>query len=147
MNPDSQTLRMYVANHTRTGACICGMCLDAPKDAAKCQPSGDTANVVFFKVKVVDNPDVDSFKQLIVQHKGEFMDIDVFDGAEHNYIDIGAWIGDQSAALAFMGMGNLLGLWELTTPLSMGLPADMCNTLAQNGMISIKANKLAEAVR
>ena len=74
------------------------------------------------------------------------MDIDVFDGAEHNYIDIGAWIGDQSAALAFMGMGNLLGLWELTTPLSMGLPADMCNTLAQNGMISIKANRRLEII-
>ncbi len=32
---------------------------------------------------------------------------------DHCFVDIGAWIGDQSLALTLMGMGELLGMWKV----------------------------------
>ena len=139
MSTEHNSLLEYMAEHTQRGACMCGECTDARKDADKHQPLGHTSNVEFFKVTLVDEPDADTLKHLIKVHKGEFLDVDVFDGAEHNFLDIGAWIGDQSAGLCLMGMGELLGLWALLTPTSMGMPEDTRMYMAQNGMVSIKA--------
>lgn len=113
----------YVTKHAIRGACMCGKCVDAPTDPEKCQPMGHTSDVQFFKVSLKGNPsDADKqimkieLVQLIKNHKGEFREIDLFDGEEHNFIDIGAWIGDQGLALMLMGMGELLGIWEVLTP-------------------------------
>ena len=95
----------------------------------------------FFKV-CNHNAKVEYLKPLIAAHKGEYGDVDLFDGKEHNYMEIGAWIGDQSTALMLMGMGKLLGMWELLTPNMLGFSPDdsFGMFLARSGMIAIQAS-------
>jgi hypothetical protein len=63
------------------------------------------------------------------------------DGEEHDYMEIGGDVGDQGNALCLMGIGNLLGLWELLTPATLlpDLPDDLRKMMAGQGMIAIKA--------
>jgi hypothetical protein len=110
-------LQEYVIKHTIRGDCTCGKCIDAPRDPK--QPEGHTANLVFFKVAKQNDPKKEDLLNLIKQHNGEFCDINLFDGKEHSYIEIGAWIGDQGLALLLMGLGSLLEIWDLLTPMSM----------------------------
>jgi len=134
----------YIRKHTIRGACTCGKCIDAPNNPKEHQPDGHTADVQFFKVALKNNPDKDVLLKLIKNHHGEFNDINIFDGNEHNYIEIGGWIGDQGTALLLMGLGKLLGIWELLTPSSMLgdlIPDDLKMQMAGSGMVSIKAEK------
>jgi hypothetical protein len=55
---------------------------------------------------------------------------------EIGYIDWGGLIGDQETALMFMALGDVMGFWMLLTPSRMGMPADMCRTMAGAGMIT-----------
>ncbi len=127
----------YILEHSKRGACMCGKCVDVSAHPEEHQPNGHTANVEFFKVSLKNNPVSQSLKKPINDHNGEFCEINLFDGNEHNYLDIGAWIGDQGTALALMGMGELLGLWKLLTPTSMGMPPELAQMMAQQGMVSI----------
>jgi len=134
----------YIRNHTIRGACTCGKCIDAPNDPKQYQPDGHTADVQFFKVALKNNPDKEVLLQLIKNHNGEFNDINIFDGNEHNYIEIGGWIGDQGDALLLMGLGKLLGIWKLLTPASMLgdlISDDLKMQMAGGGMVSIQAGK------
>jgi hypothetical protein len=130
-------LREYIIKHVARGACTCGSCADAQKHPEECQPTGHTSDVEFFQVKLEDSPDPKTLRDLIKSHKGVFCEADLFDGNEHGYIEIGGWIGDQTLALMLMGAGELLELWQLHTPTSMGMPEDVRMMLAQNGMVSI----------
>jgi hypothetical protein len=111
-------------------------------------PEGtETADLVFFKVWVDPKNstamNVVDLKTLIKQGKqGVFTDVDLFDGKEHSYIELGAWIGDQGLALRLMGLGALLGFWKLLTPKSvLGkiVDDDMERELAGRGMVTIVA--------
>lgn len=129
----------FIIKHSVRGACTCGKCIDAPKNPEQHQPAGHTANVEFFKVSMKDNPDPEALRVLLQENfKGEYCNLDLFDGKEHGYIEIGGWIGDQSAALILMGVGKLLGLWELFTPTSMGMPSDIAMRMAEEGLVTIK---------
>lgn len=114
------------------------MCVDNPEEH---QSIGHTANVEFFEVSLKNEPDKDVLKRLINEWKGEFNDVDLFDGEEHGYMEIGGWIGDQGAALVLMGTGELLGLWTLLTPTSLGMPKEMRQMLAGHRMVTIKRFK------
>lgn len=46
-------------------------------------------------------------------------EMDLFDGVEHSYIEIGAFLGDQGTALKLMAAGTQLGVWNLLSPLTM----------------------------
>ena len=129
----------YVKKYSVRGACTCGKCFDAPPNPEQHQPNGHTADVHFFEVALQNDPDVEELKRLIKVHVGDFAQVDLFDGKEHNYMEIGAWIGDQGMALMLMGMGKLLDIWELMTPETM-MPGmtDMHDMLAGSGMITIK---------
>ena len=70
---------------------------------------------------------------------GEFCSVDVFDGQEHGYMELGGWIGDQGLAMMLMGLGAVLGLWRLTTPKMLGLPNDLVMLMAGAGMITIQS--------
>ena len=131
-------LAEYVMTHTERGACCCGRCVDAPDDPTAHQPDGHTADMHFFKVSLRDGPDADTLRELIASHQGE---CDPLDGKEHSYMELGGWLGDQGLALQFMGMGSLLGLWNLLTPATImpGLPAELAGQMAGAGMVSIQA--------
>lgn len=109
----------YIVEHAVRGACMCGECVDTQPNPEECQPRGHTVDMQFFKVSLRNNPSKDDLLALIKSHKGEFNEVDLLDGNEHNYIEIGGWIGDQGLALTLMGMGELLGIWELLTPNSL----------------------------
>ena len=131
----------YINEHTTRGPCTCGRCIDAPHNPREQQPIGHTSDVVFFKVSLKNKPDLLVFKKLIKNHNSEFCDIDLFDHKEHNYLEIGAWVGDQGVALTLMGMGELLGVWKLLTPVSLGMSGEFAEKMAGAGMISIRSPK------
>lgn len=126
----------FVADHAARGACRCGVCIDRVDDPENKQPEGHTADLIFFKVGYnihVDPPDKEEFVALVKEHFPHWLD-----GEEHSFIEIGADIGDQGAAMMTMGLGKLLGVWELLTPRSLGLPEDLAMTMAQQGLVTIK---------
>ena len=106
------------------------------------QGDGYPADVVFFQVNAGPEADANVLRELVREHKGEWADVDLFDGEEHSYIELGCWIGDQSAALTLMGLGALLGLWKLLTPrtvLGTGLSDDVVWQLATLGYVMIQS--------
>lgn len=134
----------YVLLHSVRGECRCGRCIDVGN---KPDPEGEhLADVQFFKIGQLNDPKVEELKQLIAEHEPCFGDkIDLFDGNEHGFIEIGGWIGSQQTALLLMGLGASMGMFDLMTPNSMmpDLPDDLKNQMAQSGLITIKAKKAA----
>ncbi len=137
-----EELIKYVTSHAERGACQCGKCIDAPTDAQALQPSGHTADLVFFKVSA-NGGSADELAELVMRNrKGEFADVNLLDGNEHSYIEVGGWIGDQGLAMMLMGLGALLGLWKLLTPKSIfGNMIDEATAMqmAGSGLVSIKS--------
>ena len=113
------------------------------------QPCEGAADVIFFSVKLKDQPSAGALRELIAAHRGEFTDIDLFDGREHNFLSIGAWAGDQRLALTLMGMGELLGLWKLLTPRSVlgaTIPDELVRQMAGVGYVSIQAPSVPQSI-
>lgn len=54
-----------------------------------------------------------------------------------SYIELGAEIGSQDAALRLFAVGKVLGLWDVITPKSMGITGPMADQLAGSGMVMI----------
>jgi len=98
--------------------------------------------MVFFEVSLngTEPPEKlrEQLRELVTTSKtGEHCDLDLLHGEEYSYLQIGAWIGDQGLALRLMGLGQLLGLWQVMTPKMMGLPKNMVDMMVGMGMISI----------
>jgi len=137
----------HIRKYSVRGACRCGECIDAPSNSKECQPTGHTVSLEYFEVALDSNlleQDKEAVKleliELVKSHKGEFCDIDLFDGNEYDYMQIGGWIGDQGIAMQLMGMGKLLGIWELYTPSTLfpHFLDDVKLSMAGMGMITIK---------
>lgn len=131
-------LAEYVLKHAVRGACTCGSCIDAPLNPEQCQPEGHTADLVFFKVAQKEEPDSAAFRTLVQEEFPRWLD-----GEEHSYLEMGGDMGGQAVALVTMGLGHLLGVWQLLTPRNLMpfLPEDMQMEMAGRGMITIKAPK------
>ena len=131
-------LQDYVMKYANRGACMCGKCFDAPENPEKHQPTGHTADVVFFKVSAKDGASKDQLHELI---KSEYPEL--LDGREHGYMEIGAQLGDQGVALMLMGLGSVLRVWALMTPRTVipeGVMSDQhIMDLAGMGYVTIKA--------
>lgn len=126
----------YVRDMAERGQCRCGRCVDGGEK----QPEGHTADVYFFDVAAKEEANEETLRDLIGSHRGEFAEVNLFDGKEHSYIEVGGWIGDQGAALMLMGLGAVLGLWKLLTPNMLPmLPKDLMDQMAGRGMVSIQA--------
>lgn len=138
----------YVVKHTVRGACRCGRCCDrvfGPDDEIP-----HTVSVEFFEVGLSTSgmPDADEFRRLVEEHRGEFGEVDPFDGEEHGFMELGGWIGDQGIAMQAMALGDILGVWQLRTPTRMmghTLPEGMGMAMAQSGMVTIIAGENSDA--
>jgi len=129
-------LAEYVNRFVQRGDCTCGKCCDAPENPK--QPTGHTADVYFFKVAAKEGASKDDLSDAIKKYQGEFCKCDPLDGKEHSYIELGGWIGSQNLALQMMGLGAVLGLWDLMTPKSLpDLPKELMDQMAGQGMVSI----------
>ncbi len=129
-------LRDYVTENAERGACQCGKCFDAPENPEEHQPNGHTADLVFFEVALKNGADKDIFLELVKEQYPQWLD-----GEEHNYMKVGAEMGDQGLALMTMGMGKLLGAWELITPAMLGVDGGLAKMMAAQGFVSIQAGK------
>jgi len=123
----------YVMQHAIRGACQCGRCFDAVANPKDRQPTGHTADLVFFKVAQKDGDAVE-FKRLVTDGFPHWLD-----GKEHSYLETGADIGDQGVAMMAMGLGSILGTWKLLTPALLPLSDDLKMQMAGAGYISIQA--------
>jgi hypothetical protein len=110
-------LERYVYEHTRRGECQCGGCIDKGDSP---DPVGHTINLGFFKVSAEEG-DAETFTRLSKAHHGEHCEVDPFDGTDHSYLELGAWIGDQGLAMQYMGLGVLLGIFKLIDPSALGI--------------------------
>ena len=146
-----KTIQEYVMTYTQRGMCRCGECIDAvelPLDELKNHTNIHTTEVGFFDVamKEVDGemPTKERFLELLKETRGAFGEVDMFDGEEHGYMELGGFFGDQQIALLAMGLGKLLGCWQLLTPkaiLGKLIPEELQMQMAQQGMVTIKAEK------
>ncbi|MDO9178673.1 MAG: hypothetical protein Q7U16_10245 [Agitococcus sp.] len=120
-------LSAYVQQHTRRNAR---------------GTSSEAADLVFFEITLSADASSTELCTLLRSHKGEFNDVNVFDGQEHGFIELGGWLGDQGIALELIGLGSQLGLWQLLTPktvLGADLAVELEADLAEKGLISLIA--------
>lgn len=102
----------------------------------------NVADMIFFSVKLKNNADANKLEHLIKEIKrGVHCDVNIMDGSEHGYIEIGGWIGDQRLALMLMGIGSLLGLWKLLTPRTLipQIDDEIAKKMAGCGYVSIQS--------
>lgn len=114
------------------------------KNVTRVPPGTDpnATNVVFFSVLANLEADAPTLRALIAGHVGEFGDVDVFDGKDHSYIELGGWLGDQGAALDLIGLGTQLKLWTLLSPRTVfkdAMTDELEQQMAGSGYISLQA--------
>jgi hypothetical protein len=129
----------YVREHTYRGECQCGSCCDK---GDRPEPTGHTADMVFFPVGICLEPDTETFCRLTREYRGEYQDLNPLDGKTHGYLSVGAWIGDQGDALRYMALGVLLGVFSLKTPMTvlrMAKDDPQTMELAGNGFVAVQA--------
>jgi hypothetical protein len=129
-------LAEYVMANAVRGDCTCGKCIDAPANPQ--QPNGHTVDMTFFKVAAKEGADAQSLRALVEAEFPHWLD-----GAEHNYLQVGADIGDQGIAIMCIGLGHLLGLWQALTPETVVpfLPADLKQQMAGQGFITLQVRE------
>lgn len=54
-----------------------------------------------------------------------------------SYLELGGILHDQTLALQFMALGQVMGYWEVETPASMGFSGDIADTMAGQGLVCI----------
>lgn len=131
-----ENLAQFVMSNTERGECKCGQCIDA---GSKPDPQGHTVDMVFFKVAKKNGATAEAFRKLTAEHKGHYGDVNPFDGKEHNFMELGGWIGDQGLAMQYMGLGVSLGLFKLLSPAMLGMEGQDAVQLAGMGMLAIQA--------
>jgi hypothetical protein len=103
------------------------------------------ADVVFFGVVRKEGASAEKLAELIRAHKDEFCAVDLFDGKDHSYFEIGDWIGDQGLALILIGLGSLLGMWTLLSPKSVfgdDLHSLIESNMAGMGYVALQAPRV-----
>jgi hypothetical protein len=106
-----------------------------------CRPEDAEANVIFFGVRKGPQATSDALKSTMAAHEGVFCNMNPLDGKEHNYLELGGWVGDQEAALLLIGLGAALGIWKLLTPytvLGALCPPAMAKQMAGMGMVCMQ---------
>lgn len=59
-----------------------------------------------------------------------------------SYIEVGGVIGDQGTALQLFALGQVLNLWKIITPKTLGFSGKEANALAGQGMVMISGFKV-----
>lgn len=107
--------------------------------------AGEKGNILFFQVAPLYTMEADELRKQIAGHHSEFGDIDLFDGEQHSYVELGAWVGDQECALRLMGAGEVLGLWDVLEPRRLGASEKQAREMAGMGLVCIIAPRTTQA--
>lgn len=100
-----------------------------------------SVSVGFFHVKLFADAEVTA-EQLVeairAAEKGEFQDVSIERlKAGPGYIELGAWLGDQGLALQFIGLGALLGQWNVITPATLGIAGEDAAQMMGMGFVML----------
>lgn len=139
---DRPALNQYVLDHTGRTACECGRCIVSGGFATN---GTKTVKLTFFDVfqRCADGKaaDRDALASLIRAYKGVFCDVNPLDGKEHNYMELGGWLGDQETALRFIGLCDLVGVGKCLSPdtIMPSMPDHLKKQMAGAGMVSMQA--------
>lgn len=126
----------YVRTHTARGECQCGRCIDKGDTP---DPVGHTVDMTFFKVAMIGTPDANRFRALTAANEaGAFCGLNPLDGLPHNYIEIGAWIGDQGLAMQYMALGALLNVCKLVSPAMLPVSPELQQRMLDAGFLFIQ---------
>jgi len=118
----------YILNHTDRGECQCGKCVDKGEDR---EAPLHSINVHFFWVSKRGEPNA---KDLLALLEEEYPQMDRLRGGP-SYIEMGAAIGSQQYALLLIGLGGLVGLWDVITPEKLGVIGAPADELAGSGLV------------
>lgn len=132
------TIQDYVLSRTSRGECQCGKCIDKGNNP---DPTNHTVDVFFFVVGLTDEQaDAETFTKLTAECKGEFAQINPLDGEQHSFIELGGMLGSQELALRYIGLGKILGVLDLLTPLQMGMSKDdpIAQQMAGSGLVMVR---------
>ena len=129
----------FMAKHTSPGSCTCGQCIAAPDEERV--PEGHVVDTMFMKVALTNQDDADK-ETLRKELKSLVEPLGILNGSSHGYITVGGILGDQGTALVLFALGDLLGLWNLITPLTLEPELTSGQALAKAqmghvGMISV----------
>lgn len=86
----------------------------------------DSADVGFFGIVMPPDSTLTALKlkNAIVraqQGKNEDLDLEQIAAEDISYTRLGIWLGDQGIALALIGLGSLLELWDVVLPTTVGV--------------------------
>lgn len=105
--------------------------------------ASDACDVYFFAVQLRPDVNIDAARvtllDLIKTHQGAFTECQPLDGHEHDYIELGAWLGDQGYALRFIGLCERLHLGTVLTPNKLPIPDDLKQIMAGAGCVTLTA--------
>ena len=121
-----QDVARYVSAHTKV------------YDADEVADTGIAhVSVHFYQVAAVGEPTRQELLDLIADNeKGEWTTIALSRAEEGpSYIEWGGWIGDQGLALRLLGLGELVGLWQVITPERMNVPLELRGDMAGAGYV------------
>lgn len=133
----------YILKNVQRGPCQCGMCAGTGDNITRV--AGHTVDMVFFVISVSPEAKKEELVELLSKHD-TYYPVNLLDGNEHSYIEVGGFVNDQGTALMLMGLGKNLGLWELLTPytvLGKDLKPAIAKQMAGQGYITIKADPQA----
>ncbi len=121
-------LAEYIVSRTSRGECQCGKCFDKGPD----RPTPvHSVNVHFFWVSAKGDPTQDELRQLLVAH---YPDLERLSGGP-SYIEMGGALGSQELALRLIGLGELVGLWQVITPERMHMTGPAADKMAGGGFV------------
>ena len=98
-------------------------------------PDVEKVDVHFFVVGVVREK-AESNRAGLVAQLDTSPDPDRLAGGP-SYIEVGGVLGDQQTALQLFGLGQVLGLWKVITPKTMGITGAEADEMAGMGFVMV----------
>jgi hypothetical protein len=95
---------------------------------------------VHFFVVAVDKAKAEQYRPSLIEWLTNYPEPERLAGGP-SYIEIGARVGSQEAALRLFALGDVLGLWKLITPERLGITGPEADALAGNGLVMISGWK------
>ena len=138
----STTLPEYLEEYANLEPCECKKCKD--RNHALPDNTGHTADVLFHQISANKGAYKHTLAKLIREYADQFKLCDPLDGERHDHHELEKWLGTHDMALKLMGLGAVLGLFNLTTPRTIlpakhNVPLKLAKIMSEKGFLYITA--------
>ena len=113
--------------------------IDAMPHVDEAMPSLELVDMEYLTVGV-DKQEAEKRKEDLISILDSYPEPERL-SAGPSYIEVGAVVGDQGAALQLFALGKVLGLWEILTPRTFGINGERVMELAGLGFLMISGYK------